>query len=145
VEESAFASQVAAAGLAERVVLWGWAGREELGGILAAADLGLVTRFPTAGETSAAALRFLAAATPVVVSGYRQFLELPPEAAFRIAPGEAGLAELVRLLAWLGGDAEARASSRLAARRAWELGGHAPAAAAAALARALGELGAGVV
>jgi glycosyltransferase involved in cell wall biosynthesis len=89
-EAGSFETAVAAAGLESRVRVWGYASDVELGGILAAADLGLVPRYPTAGETSAAALRFFAAGRPVAVAGYRQFLELPREAAFRIAPGRAG-------------------------------------------------------
>jgi glycosyltransferase involved in cell wall biosynthesis len=139
-EAGAFEAGVAAAGLTDRVVVWGFASEEELGGILAAADLGLVPRYPTAGETSAAALRFLAAGTPVAVAGYRQFLELPPQAAFRIAPGRAGVADLVRVAAWLSGDHTARRRARSAARKAWETGGHAPAHAASALLEAMREL-----
>lgn len=128
------------AGLATRISLRGWTGIEELGGIVSAADLGLVPRYPTAGETSAAALRFLAAGTPVAVAGYEQFLELPPTAAFRIPPGRAGAAELVRLVERLVGDAALRAHTRACARRVWEDGGHAPDRAAASLLAALADL-----
>jgi glycosyltransferase involved in cell wall biosynthesis len=58
-EAGAFEAAVALAGLEERVRVWGYASEDELGGILAAADLGLVPRYPTAGETSAAALAFM--------------------------------------------------------------------------------------
>ncbi len=139
-EAGAFEASVRGAGLGERVVVWGFAAVEELGGILAAADLGLVPRYPTAGETSAAALRFLAAGTPVAVAGYRQFLELPAAAAFRIAPGREGIADLVRIAARLAGDEAARRRARSAAREAWEAGGHAPERAAAALLAALRDL-----
>ena len=100
-----------------------------------------VPRFPTAGETSAAALRFLAAGTPVVVSGYAQFLELPAEAALRMAPGRAGVAELARHVAGLAASARARDAARVAARRAWERGGHDPTRAAATLLAAVRDLG----
>jgi glycosyltransferase involved in cell wall biosynthesis len=136
----AFASAVADAGLADRVVAWGYASQHELGGILASADLGLVPRYPTAGETSAAALRFFAAGTPVAVAGYRQFLELPEHAAPRIAPGRAGVVDLVRLVAHLAGDHAAHARARAAARNAWVDGNHAPDRAAAELVQALTEL-----
>jgi len=118
------------AGVADRVRLTGWVEPDELGRILVAADLGLVPRYPTAGETSAAALRFMAVGTPVVVSGHRQFLELPPAAAFRIAPGRAGAAELVRIVVHAAGNPESLSAARVAARRAWEGGGHSPADAA---------------
>ncbi len=139
-EERAFDGAVAGAGLQDRVRLWGYASVAELGGIVAAADLGLVPRYPTAGETSAAALRFLAAGTPVAVAGYAQFLELPIEAAPRVAPGRAGVADLVRVAVRLAGSAEARSSARAAARRAWADGGHDPERAAVALLAAAGDL-----
>jgi glycosyltransferase involved in cell wall biosynthesis len=125
------------AGLAERVTLWGFASREDLGGLVAATDIGLVPRYPTAGETSAAALRFLAAGVPVVVAGYRQFLELPPQAALRIAPGRGGVTDLVRWAAALSSNPERLAEAGRAARHAWEQGRHAPEQAASALHRAV--------
>lgn len=139
-EAGAFEAAVAAGGLRDSVVTWGYASEEDLGGILAAADLGLVPRYPTAGETSAAALRFFAAGRPVAVAGYGQFLELPREAALRIAPGTAGIADLVRLVAHLAADAGARAAAGAAARRAWVEGKHDPAVAAGELLGALAEL-----
>jgi glycosyltransferase involved in cell wall biosynthesis len=131
-------------GLAGRVRLAGYAAPDALGAMVAAADLGLVPRFPTAGETSAAALRFLAAGTPVLVSGHAQFLELPADAALRVAPGRAGTAELVRHIAGLAASGQARGAARTAARRAWENGGHDPARAAAALLAAVRDLGRGL-
>ncbi len=136
-EGGALEPRARAAGLGTMLVCWGFATQDELAGLLAAADLGLVPRYPTAGETSAAALRFLAAGVPVVVSGYRQFLELPASAALRVPPGEAGLADMVRHVAALAGNPSALLSARDAARRAWVEGHHEPAAAAAALVAAL--------
>jgi glycosyltransferase involved in cell wall biosynthesis len=135
--EGEFTRSVSAAGLGDRVTQWGYASPADLGGILSAADLGIATRYPTAGETSAAALRFLAAGTPVVVTGCGQFLELPADAAPRIAPGAAGVADLVRIVSRFAADRRLRADAREAAHRAWEEGGHAPATAARALLRAL--------
>ncbi len=145
VRESRFATAAAEVGLGDRVVLWGYADRDQLGGLLAAVDVGLVPRFPTAGETSAAALRFLAAGTPVVVSGYGQFLELPPAAALRIAPGRHGIADLIRWVAGFAANREELGERRRAARAAWEDGGHEPGTAAAALRDAVEDLGARVV
>ncbi len=139
-EAEAFDATVAAADLRDSVVAWGYASASDLGGILAAADLGLVPRYPTAGETSAAALRFFAAGKPVAVAGYRQFLEFPQEGALRIAPGKAGIAGLVRVVAHLSGSAKAREVAGSAARAAWVAGGHDPASAGDALLEALGEL-----
>jgi glycosyltransferase involved in cell wall biosynthesis len=139
-EKDAFRDSVGRAGLGERVRIWGFASEEDLGGLLAATDIGLVPRFPTAGETSAAALRFMAAGVPVAVSGYRQFLELPESAAFRLTPGAAGAVDLVRVVAWLAHDPGVLAAARAAARRCWEDGGHPPEQAAGALVAALEEL-----
>ncbi len=139
-EQAPFETAVQAAGLARAVRIWGYATPSELGTILSAADLGLVPRYPTAGETSAAVLRFLAAGTPAAVAGYRQFLELPESAAPRVAPGAAGVADLVRVAARFAGSEEARLASRVAARKAWERGGHEPSTAAAALLAAAGEI-----
>jgi glycosyltransferase involved in cell wall biosynthesis len=140
-EAGAFAGVVADAGVRDRVVAWGYAGSEELAGILTAADLGLVPRYPTAGETSAAALRFFAAGVPVAVAGYRQFLELPAAAALRIAPGRRGATDLVRVVARLSADREGHARAGAEARRAWSDGRHDPALAATDLMQALAELG----
>lgn len=136
-ENSVVACRAGAAGLRERLVLWGFASPHELAGLLAAADVGLVPRYPTAGETSAAALRFLAAGVPVIVSGYRQFLEFPPAAALRVPPGEAGVVDMVRHVAALAANRAALDRAGTAARAAWEDGGHEPARAAAALVAAV--------
>jgi glycosyltransferase involved in cell wall biosynthesis len=144
-EGATFERIVRAAGLDHRVVVWGYAAPADLGSILKAADLGLVPRYPTAGETSAAVLRFLAAGTPVAVAGYAQFLEFPADAAYRIAPGVAGVADLVRLVVRLVGDRAERRRRRTAARRVWERGEHAPDRAAARLLTAVEELACDVV
>jgi glycosyltransferase involved in cell wall biosynthesis len=127
-------------GIGGHVTFTGYVSRQDLGPVLAAADVGLVPRHPTAGETSAAALRFLSVGTPVVVSGYRQFLEIPASAAWRITPGPAGVAELVRLVIRLGRDRAALTETRVAARQAWSAGGNDPAAVAPTLAAAIKEL-----
>lgn len=142
-EENALVRRAHAAGLGEKLVPWGFASEDELAGLLAAADIGLVPRYPTAGETSAAVLRFLAASVPVIVAGYRQFLEFPAAAALRISPGEAGVVDLVRHVAALAANPHALASARAAARKAWVAGGHEPARAAAAMDAALASVSGG--
>jgi len=83
-------------GLGERVVATGWVEPEVLPAVPAAADLGVVLRTPSAGETSAAAVRFLACGTPVALGGSAQFLEWPHDAAPRLTPGPSAAAELAR-------------------------------------------------
>jgi glycosyltransferase involved in cell wall biosynthesis len=92
------------AGVGEALVFSGWVEPADLPGLPAAADLGVVYRTPSAGETSAAALRFLACGIPVAVGGVRQFLELPVPVAPRLTPGPSAAADLARLLASIGED-----------------------------------------
>ena len=126
-----------AAGVAERILATGWIDDDRLRAIPAAADLGVVLRTPSAGETSAAAVRFLACGTPVAVGGARQFLEWPEPAAPRLTPGPSAAADLARLLGTIGGDGWAE--RRRAARAAYE-GQHRPADAARSLAAFLASL-----
>ena len=139
-ERSVLERAIAAAGLAERARIWGYAKPEDLGGILGAADMGLVPRYPTAGETSAAVLRFLSVGTPAAVAGYHQFLEVPTSAAPRISPGAAGVPDLVRAAVALAVSEDARGAARAAAKDAWQRGGHEPGRAAAATLAAVREM-----
>jgi glycosyltransferase involved in cell wall biosynthesis len=106
------------AGIDDCLVFTGWVEAEDLPGFPAAADLGVVYRTPSAGETSAAALRFLACGVPVAVGGVRQFLELPEPVAPRLTPGPPASAELARLLAQVGEDGWS--DRRVAARKHYE-------------------------
>jgi glycosyltransferase involved in cell wall biosynthesis len=110
----------AAVGIEGSVRTTGWVEPEAFPAIPAAADLGVVLRTPSAGETSAAAVRFMAAGTPVAVSGLRQFLEWPETAAPRITPGASAPAELARLLAWANTGGKAWERRRRAARATYE-------------------------
>ena len=129
----------AAVGADDLVSTTGWVAPEAFPSIPAAADLGVVLRTPSAGETSAAAVRFLATGTPVAVSGLRQFLEWPEEAAPRLTPGPSASAELARLLAVAAAGGENWTARRRAARAAYEEN-HRPADAADAIVRFLESL-----
>ncbi len=124
------------------VITTGWVDAETMRRLPAGADLGVVLRTPSAGETSAAVLRFLAAGTPVAVSGLHQFLEWPELVAPRVTPGPSAVAELVRVLerTWRERSTGAVEERRRAARAAWE-DGHQPEASAAELVRFLESLG----
>jgi glycosyltransferase involved in cell wall biosynthesis len=113
-------SVAAAIGVEGQVSATGWVAPEVFRAIPAAADLGVVLRTPSAGETSAAAVRFLAAGTPVAVGASRQFLEWPEDAAPRLTPGPSAPAELARLLAIAARGGGAWAKRRKAARTAYE-------------------------
>jgi glycosyltransferase involved in cell wall biosynthesis len=75
------------AGVAERVHLTGYLPFADFGGAIAAADLCLNLRYPTAGETSASLLRVMAAGRAAVVSEYAQFAELPDTIAVKVPLG----------------------------------------------------------
>ncbi len=72
------------AGVAERVHVTGFVSFADFEAAIAATDLCLNLRYPTAGETSASLLRVLAVGRPAVVSDYAQFAELPREIAVRV-------------------------------------------------------------
>jgi glycosyltransferase involved in cell wall biosynthesis len=128
-----------AVGVEELVSTTGWVEPEVFPAIPAAADLGVVLRTPSAGETSAAAVRFMAAGTPVAVGGLRQFLEWPEEAAPRLTPGPSAAAELARLLASVSAGGTAWELRRRAARGSYEANHH-PADVAQSIVRFLGSI-----
>jgi glycosyltransferase involved in cell wall biosynthesis len=107
-------------GVADYLSCTGWVATGDFPQLPAAADLGIVLRTPTAGETSAAAVRFLACGTPVAVVGLRQFLELPEPAAPRITPGASASADVARLLASVQARSDDWADRRRAARAAYD-------------------------
>jgi glycosyltransferase involved in cell wall biosynthesis len=76
------------AGVADRVRVTGFVDYADFEAAIAATDLCLNLRYPTAGETSASLLRVLAAGRPAVVSDYGQFGELPAEVALRVPLGD---------------------------------------------------------
>jgi len=129
-------SAARALGIEDRLLVSGWVAPELFPTIPAAADLGVVLRTPSAGETSAAVVRFLACGTPVAVGGLHQFLEWPLEAAPRLTPGPSAAADLARVLALVHREAEEGRleERRRTVRRAYEQGGHRPAHVAALLA-----------
>lgn len=89
------------AGVADRVHIMGFVSFADFEAAIAASDLCLNLRYPTAGETSASLLRVLAAGRPAAVSDYAQFADLPAEIAPRVPLGgeePAALAALLREL-----------------------------------------------
>ncbi|RLE26680.1 MAG: hypothetical protein DRJ65_05020 [Acidobacteria bacterium] len=118
-------------GLGRAVMSTGWLPWDEMVKAPAAADVGVVLRVPSAGETSAAVVRFLACGTPAAVIARRQFLEWPEEVAPRITPGPSTTAEIARLLSRISKDGDWKAR-RPAARKFYE-DGHTPEQAAKAM------------
>ncbi len=127
------------AGVADRVHVTGFLDYEEFEAAIAASDVCLNLRYPTAGETSASLLRVLAVGRPTVVSDYAQFAELPDEVAVKAPLGEGEEEALAGLLAELLAD-RGRLAAMAAAARDYVARRHDPAAAAAAVAAACGEL-----
>jgi len=130
----------ARAGIGDRVGATGWLPPAEFLRVPAAADVGVVIRTPSAGETSAAAVRFLACGTPVAVGGTKQFLEWPETAAPRITPGPPAPAEIARVLGEAAAGRGGWEERRRAARAAYE-NGHRPADTARKLIEFLETLG----
>jgi glycosyltransferase involved in cell wall biosynthesis len=85
-------------GVADRVHVLGYLPYEEFEAGIAACDLCLNLRYPSAGETSASLLRVLAMGRPVIVSDHAQFAEMPGEIALRVPLGEGEVESLAGAL-----------------------------------------------
>lgn len=70
--------------LADAVHVTGYVSRSDFEAYVAAADLCLNLRFPTAGETSASLLRLLGASRPTLVSSVGAFAELPDDVCAKV-------------------------------------------------------------
>lgn len=70
-------SEVMRAGVADRVVIAGYIGDEAVGDYLAATDVALCMRWPSARETSASWLRCLAAGLPTVITDLIHTVDIP--------------------------------------------------------------------
>lgn len=73
-------------GMADRVTVTGYVDRTAFEEYVAAADLCLNLRHPTAGETSASLLRLLGAGRPTLVTSSGSFAELPADVAAQVDP-----------------------------------------------------------
>jgi glycosyltransferase involved in cell wall biosynthesis len=77
---------VARAGLSDAVIVTGYVDRAAFEDYVAAADICINLRHPTAGETSASLLRLLGAGRPTLVTASGSFTELPPGTAAQVDP-----------------------------------------------------------
>ncbi|RLE28174.1 MAG: hypothetical protein DRJ65_00450 [Acidobacteria bacterium] len=125
-------------GIGPSVTSTGWLTWDEMVTAPVAADVGVVLRVPSAGETSAAVVRFLACGTPAAVIARRQFLEWPEKVAPRITPGPSTIAEIARLLRRIPEDDDWQ--DRRPAARAFYEDGHMPQQAAETMAEFLKSL-----
>ena len=94
-------AEAQALGIAERVVLTGYLPYAEVKRWVAAADVFVNLRYPTAGETSASLVRLLSWEKTVLVSDYGQFRDIPEDTALRVPLGPSEEPELVELLVLL--------------------------------------------
>ena len=74
--------------LASRVHITGFLDHVDFEAAIAASDLALNLRYPSAGETSASLLRVLAVGKAALISDYAQFAELPDDVGVKIPVGE---------------------------------------------------------
>jgi glycosyltransferase involved in cell wall biosynthesis len=77
---------IARANLGDIVTVTGYVDRERFEQYVAAADVCINLRHPTAGETSASLLRLLGAGRPTLVTATGSFAELPPDVAAQVDP-----------------------------------------------------------
>jgi len=138
---SNFADLAAELGVGDRVHVTGFLPFAELARAIAACDLCLNLRYPSAGETSASLLRILAVGRPVVVSEYAEFGDLPETIALRVPLGDHEEERFATGVAALLGAPESLASMGESARR-HVAERHDPARAAAAMLAAVEELAA---
>ncbi len=92
------AEMAAELGVAERVHFLGFLPFTAFETAIAAVDLCLNLRYPTAGETSASLLRILAVGKPAVVSDYAQSADLPDACVVKIPVGDDELPALIARL-----------------------------------------------
>lgn len=90
-------------GVGERVTVTGFLDEATFPVTIAACDLCLNLRYPSAGETSASLLRILALGRPAVVSDYGQFTDLPDDVVVKAPLADEPEAEAEALAALLDG------------------------------------------
>lgn len=105
------------AGVEGRVHVLGFLDWQDFGAAIAACDLALNLRYPTAGETSASLLRILALGRPAVVSDHAQMAELPDDVVVKIPVGEGERRALAERLSALLADRPRLAHLGESARR----------------------------
>lgn len=97
-------AQAAEMGLADVVRFVGYADDATFDRYLAATDVGVNLRYPSAGETSATLLTLLAAGKPVLVSNAGSLAEMPTDCAVKIDVDENEVAQLTAVIQSLATD-----------------------------------------
>ncbi|HEX8230226.1 MAG TPA: glycosyltransferase family 4 protein [Chloroflexia bacterium] len=109
--------QIEMLGLTERVRSTGYVSPQDFPYYLAASDVCLNLRYPTAGETSASLLRIMGAGVPVLVSRTGSFEELPDDAAGKVDVGDFEEELLLEYLLLLAHRPDLREAMSASARR----------------------------
>ncbi len=81
------AGRLARLGLEQEVTITGYIDMESFYGYIAACDIAVALRYPTAGETSGALLRLLGSGKAVITSNLQQFAEWPDDVCLKVDPG----------------------------------------------------------
>jgi glycosyltransferase involved in cell wall biosynthesis len=117
-EYPSLGDELASAGITDRVHVTGFVDDEAVAGYLAAADVCLCLRWPTARETSASWLQCLSASRPTVISDLAHTVDVPDSVAIRIdlLNEDAALASAMHSLAT---DASLRADLARAGYAYW--------------------------
>jgi glycosyltransferase involved in cell wall biosynthesis len=109
--------QIEMLGLSSKVKTTGYATPADFANYLAASDVCLNLRYPTAGETSASLLRIMGAGVPVLVSRTGSFEELPDGAVGKIDVGDLEEDLLLEYLLLLARRPDLRAAMSQTARQ----------------------------
>lgn len=90
--------------LASRVHITGFLDFDDFEAAIAASDLALNLRYPSAGETSASLLRVLSLGRAAIISDYAQFAELPDDVGVKVPVGDGELEALAAAVRELAAD-----------------------------------------
>jgi len=95
-------------GLAGQVTVTGYVDAEAMYGYIAACDIAVNLRYPSAGETSGAMVRLLGSGKAVITSNVRQYAEWPDDVCLKVDLGPAEVPMLLYYLRRLVEDAPLR-------------------------------------
>jgi glycosyltransferase involved in cell wall biosynthesis len=109
--------QIEMLGLSDKVRTTGYVSQEDLALYLAASDVCINLRHPTAGETSASLLRIMGAGVPVLVSRTGSFEELPDDAVGKVDIDDTEEDLLLEYLLLLARRPDVRQAMSVSARR----------------------------
>jgi hypothetical protein len=104
-------------GLDGRVTVTGYVDLEQFCGYIAACDIAVNMRYPSAGETSGTLVRLLGDGKAVIISNLHQFAEWPDDVCLKVDPGPAEEPMLLFYLRRLVEDTSLRTQLGANARR----------------------------